>query len=388
MGSLLRKIMFTHNKLPAAILLACTSSTAYALDPAAMDFDGIQVTPTLEVAGTHDSNYEATPTAESAWITSITPSVTITAFGRKSQYDLNYTLNHKAFNKSGAKNLTSHYLSATAALEFDVRNQLGLSASIANTEESANAFTPGELNAFKTSTIGANYVYGAESATGNIELGFQKASKRSANDFNKDQENDVNTTSAGFIYKATAKTKLTAEMISRDFDYISNTALNSRNTSYLLGARWEATAQTTGFARFGKQTKDYDTAGIKSANGNRWSLSVDWAPKSYSVVNIAANQLIDEGTYGANFTKTTNQSIAWNHDWGRGYTSTLSYTNSFKDYDATREDKVNAYGIGLTYMAKRWMDIAINYSKTNQDSNDNNFDYDRDLVTISVNLSL
>lgn len=380
--------MFTHNKLSTAILLACTSTSALALEPAAIDFDGIQVTPTLEVAGTHDSNYETTNDPEASWITSITPSVTVTAFGKKSQYDLNYTLNHKIFNKSGAENLTSHYLNATASYEFDARNQLGLSAALAKTEESANAFTPGELNAFNVTTLGGNYIFGAESATGNVELGLQKTSKRSANDFNKDQENDTNTLSAGFIYKATAKTKLTAEMITRDFDYVSNTSLDSRNTSYLVGARWEATAKTTGFARFGKQVKDYDASGAKNVDGNRWSLSVDWAPKSYSVVNVAANQLIDEGTYGADFTKTTNHSIAWNHDWGRGYSSTLSYTNSFKDYDNTREDKVNAYGFGLTYMAKRWMDIAINYSTTNQDSTDNTYDYDRDLVTVSVNLSL
>jgi len=380
--------MFTYNKVSTAVLLACLSSSAMAIDPAALDFDGIQVTPTVEVAGTHDSNYLATPNAEASWITSITPAVNIAMEGDKSLYQVDYILNHKIYHKSGAENLTNHSLKASADFNFDVRNNLSFNAGLNKTEDAANAFTAGELNAFTTKVIGANYVYGAPSATGNVELGFERSNKRSDNDFNLDQENDVNKINAGFIYKATAKTKLTAEVISSDYDYVDNDALDSRNTSYLFGARWEATAKTTGYARIGKETKDFDNSGQDTADSSRWEVNFDWAPKTYSVVTFKTSKLIDEGTYGAEYTKTNNNEISWNHDWGRGYTSHLSYSNIFKDYSTDREDTIDQFGVGLKYEAKRWLDFVFNYNFTTQDSTDNNYDYDRDIVSASVNLSL
>ena len=382
--------MSTQKKLYLSILLASSSHSALALDPAAIDYDGIAVTPTLEVAGTYDDNYLTLNDefAESSWITSITPTVAITAFGEKSLYEVSYTLNHQIFSDSGATNLTNHFLNANANFEFDVRNRLSIGANINKTETAANAFTIGELNAFTSKNIGANYVYGAPSATGNIELGVNRENYRSDNGENLDQERDSTSWNAGFIYKITDKTRLTTEVKQTNFDYVINDTLDSKNTSYLFGARWDATAKTTGYAKIGKTVKDFNESGKDNADLSTWEVSMDWAPRSYSVITLKTNQRIDEGNYGADYTDTVQHSADWRHDWGRGYVSNVGISLANRDYSNDREDDTNSYNVGLTYMAKRWLDINFNYRHTNQNSTDIDYDYERNVFKLSVDVSL
>ena len=382
------KFMNTQLKLHSAILLALSTQTAYALDPAAVDFEGIQVTPTLEIAGSYDDNYLTLNDPESSWITSITPNVKIMGFGEKSTFEASYMLNHQIYHEENADNLTNHFLSAKADFEFDVRNRLNLNAGYSRTQTASDAYTLGELNSFKSVNAGAKYIYGAPSATGNIEVGVNYDSIRSTNGENLDVERDSTGADIAFVYKATAKTRLTAEVAVQDFDYDSNDALDSQNTSYLLGARWEATARATGYAKIGKQDKDFDDSSIDNADLTNWEVSVEWAPKSYSVFTLGTNQRIDEGLYGANHVDARTNQLAWKHDWGRGYTSQMNYRNIDRDYSNGRDDEVNSYGLGVKYMAKRWMDIGLDYQSTRQDSSSKPYDYDRDVFKFSVNLSL
>ena len=382
--------MTKYKQVHLAVVLATMTSAAFAIEPAALDFDGIEVTPTLEVAGTYDDNYLATNAEESSWITSITPSVNVTLYGRKAVYQFNYALNHQFFEASNAENLTNHFVSASADYEFDVRNNLTVEAGYNKTESATSAYTPGELNAFNTANVGASYIYGSETATGNIELGVNHVAMRSDNGANLDQERDSTSASAAFIYRATDKTRLTAEIRGTAFDYVDSASLlDSTNLAYLVGARWEATARTEGSVKLGVENKDFNDSSLKDTDLTSWEASVDWAPLTYSVITLTTSQKIDEGSYNSSYTNSRNNEVKWVHDWGRGYSSKVNYINSEKDYVTTnRLDTINAYGVGLTYEAKRWMNIAFDYQASNQDSTDATYDYDRNVFKLTLNLSL
>jgi hypothetical protein len=385
-----KHFMTKYKKVHLAVVLATISSSALAIDPAALDYDGIEVTPTLEVSGTYEDNYLATSTGTSSWVTGITPSVNVTAYGRKALYQFNYALNHQIFEASGAENLTNHYINVSADYEFDVRNLLTVVAGYNKTQSAASAYTLGTLNSFSTANIGASYTYGAPSASGNIELGVNHVQMRSDNGVNLDQERDSTSASAAFIYKATDKTKLTAEVKGTQFDYIDSTStLDSTNLAYLVGARWEATAKTEGSVKFGIENKDFNDSSLKNTDLTTWEASVDWSPLSYSVVTLTTSQKIDEGSYNSTYTDSRNTEISWAHDWGRGYSSKVNFINTEKDYATiNRKDTINAYGIGLNYEAKRWMDIAFDYQSSNQNSTDATYDYDRNIFKLTLNLSL
>ncbi|GAB6069247.1 hypothetical protein JCM30760_03440 [Thiomicrorhabdus hydrogeniphila] len=382
--------MNKYKQVQLAVALATISSAAFAIDPASLDFEGIEVTPTLEVSGTYDDNYQATSEEKSSWITSITPAVNVAIYGRNAVYNINYALNHQLYEASGSQNLTNHHLNATADYQFDIRNALTVEAGYNKTESATSTYTPGELNSFSTKNLGASYTYGAPTATGNLELGANYEQYRSENGVNLDQERNSTSASATFLYKITDKTKLTAEVRGTQFDYIESTSLlDSTNLGYFVGARWEATAKTEGHIKIGKENKDFDSSSLKDTDLNSWEVSVDWAPLTYSVITLTSNQKIDEGSYDSSYTNTTNNEIKWVHDWGRGYSSNVNYTNTNRDYVTTnREDTINAYGIGLTYEAKRWMDIAFDYQASHQDSTDTNYDFNRNIFQLTLNISL
>lgn len=382
--------MNTYKTVSLSALLAVSSSPALALDPASIDYEGLEVTPTLEVAGTYDDNYSTLnkDIAQSSWIASITPSIKISAFGDKSLYEIDYTFNHQRFTDPDAQNLNSHFFDASAFYEFDVRNRLNIGANISKTETAANAFTLGALNAFTSKNISANYIFGAPSATGNIEFGINRENFRSDNNENLGLERDSTSWNAEFSYKATEKTRLTAEIRQTKYDYVISEILNAKDTSYLLGARWEASSMTTGYAKLGKRVKDFDQSDIDNTHLSTWEVSVDWEPKTYSIVTFTTNQRIDEGLFGANYIDTIEHAVDWRHDWGRGYESNFGASYSGKDYENGREDDTRSYNVGLTYMAKRWMDINFNYRHTNQNSNDLDYDYARNIFKLSVDVSL
>lgn len=381
--------MNTYKLVINSTIILAISNPVHAFDPAAIDYDGINVTPVLEVAGTYDDNYKTltAAAAQSSWITTIAPGVQIVGFGDKSTYTLDIAVNYQVYEASNAKNLTNLYAKASANFEFDVRNRLDMEAGYSKTESVANTFTPGVENSFTQTNIGASYTYGAPSATGNIELGFNNVNLRSNNGANPDQERDSQAYSATFVYRVTDKTKLTAEIDGSRYDYVSNTALNSTNIAYLIGARWEATAKTNGRLKIGSETKDFDDS-KPNANLTTWEISADWSPLTYSTFTFTTNQKIDEGSFGASYTDSTNNILNWQHDWGRGYTSQATISSLNSDYSSGREDTTTSFGVGLKYEIRRWADIAFDYQHSNRDSNVINGNYDRNIYKLTVNIGL
>ena len=79
--------------------------------------------------------------------------------------------------------------------------------------------------------------------------------------------------------------------------------------------------------------------------------------------------------------------------WTQGWTSAISTTVSFgtgdDDYDETnRSDDVTNYGISLDYEFRRWLSIGVAYDFDERDSNINAFDYERNIYSLNVSLSL
>lgn len=380
--------MNKYNTYLITSLALAHSGASYALDPASIDYEGIEITPVVEVSGTYDDNYRAIKDGTDSWIATIAPGVTITAYGDKTIYELKSGLKRENYTAQGTKNLTSYFAKGTGTFNFDIRNKLDLEIGYSKTKSVANALVVGTVNNFKETNFGASYVYGAPSATGNIELGVNHVIYRSGNGINLDQERDSNAFRAAFLYKVTDKTKLVAEINGSQFDYVTNTALDSTNIAYLLGAQWEATAKTTGYAKIGSETKDFDNPNQKNTDLTRWEVSVDWMPLSYSTITLTTNQQIEEGSYGASSTDTVNSGLQWKHDWGRGYASEVYLSSKTDDYKSVREDTTNAIGASITYNIRRWADIAFDYQYSDRTSTDNTQEYDRNIFKLTFNVGL
>ncbi|MNZ44901.1 hypothetical protein D3C78_625390 [compost metagenome] len=383
-------------KLHISLLaLAVTAASSSALAVEAMSIklaDGLEFTPTLKVSESYDDNFrEVESNEESSWITTIAPTFTLGAEGRKSAYKLSYTAVSDTFHSSHEDNNTDHHLTADAGMEFNDRNRLKLNAGYHDVEETAGLDQKVENDMYNTANVGGVYTFGAQSARAQIDLGANYEELRYTNSdrLNADKERDTTALRSTFYYRVAPKTKVLLEGRHTDYDYVSNTSLNSTNIGLLTGVTWEATAKTTGTAKFGREKKDFDDSSIGEKSTGMWEVGATWEPRTYSRFSLNTRQGFDEGDSGASTIKTQTTTLSWNHDWAERLSSNVSYTRMDQDYqDIEREDTIDTFGIGLTYEMRRWLDVGLGYKYSENDSDAANESYERNIYALSFTASL
>ncbi len=383
---------FKKNLLAAAVSLAL-SANAWALDPQTIKLaDGLIFTPTLEVSERYDDNFRAVERdEESSWITSIAPTFMLVAEGRKSAYALTYSAVGDIFHSSHADNNTDHHLTADAKFAFDARNRLALNAGYHRVEETASLDQEIENDKFSTVNAGGLYSFGAETSRAQVDFGanYEELRYQNSDRLNADKERDTTALSTTGYYSISPKTRILLEARHTDYDYVSNTRLDSNNIALLGGVTWDATAKTTGSVKIGGEKKRFDDSGISDADGSMWEVGVSWSPATYSTFNLKTRQGIDEGDSGASSIKSRSSTLSWNHAWLDRLSSEVSYTYTDQDYqDIERDDEIDTFGIGVTYEMRRWLDIGVGYKFSENDSTAANESYERNIFSISFTASL
>ncbi|WP_218281525.1 outer membrane beta-barrel protein [Pseudomonas sp. LPB0260] len=385
-------INFNARSLAVAVS-AALSANAWGLEPQSIKLaDGLTFTPTLQVSERYDDNFRAVEdNEESSWITAITPTFVLGAQGRKSAYALTYSASSDIFHSSHADDNTDHHLTADAGFEFDVRNRLKLSAGYHQVEETASQDQDIENDKFSTSNVGGVYSFGAESARGQIDFGanYEELRYQNGNNLNADKERDTTALSSTFYYRVAPKTRALVEARHTDYDYLTNTRLNSNNIALLGGVTWDATAKTTGTIKIGGERKRFDDSSIDDKSGSLWEIGASWSPRTYSTFDLKTRRALDEGDSGASSIQSQSTTLSWNHQWMERLSSDLSYTYSDQEYqDVTRDDKIDTFGLGLTYELRRWLDVGIGYKYAENDSSAVGESYKRNIYSISVTASL
>lgn len=376
-----------------AIAVSSVSSSVLAIEPMSIKLaDGLEFTPTLRVSESYDDNFRAVENnEESSWITTIAPTFTLGAEGRKSAYKLSYSAVSDTFHSSHKDNNTDHHFTADAAMEFNARNRLKLNAGYHDVEDTATLDQDVENDMYNTKNVGGVYSFGAQSARAQIDLGANYEELRYTNSdrINADQEYDATALQGTFYYRIAPKTKLLLEGRHTDYDYVSETDLNSKNLALLAGVTWEATAKTTGTAKLGREKKKFDRSVYDDESTGMWEVGVTWAPRTYSRFTLNTRQGYDEATDNASTIKTQTSTLAWDHDWLERLGSNISYTRTDAEYqDIQREDSLDAVGLGLTYEMRRWLDISIGYTYADNDSDAPDESYTRNIYFITFNASL
>lgn len=388
-----------------AIAISAASSSALAVEAASIKLaDGLEFTPTLQVSESYDDNIRAVErNEESSWVTTIAPTFTLGAEGRKSAYQVSYNAVSDIFHSNQKDNNTDHHFTADAGFEFNDRNRLELNAGYHEIEDTVSLDQQTVLgqqvenDMYNTKNVGGMYTFGAQSARAQIDFGADYNELRYDNDsrlpngdrLNADKERDATALRSTFYYRVAPKTKVLLEGRHTDYDYVSNTDLNSTNIGLLTGVTWEATAKTTGTAKFGREKKDFDDSSIGEKSTGMWEVGATWAPRTYSSFSLNTRRGFDEGDSGASTIKTQSTTLSWDHNWAERLSSNVSYTRSDQEYqDIQREDTLDVFGIGLTYEMRRWLDIGIGYKYSENDSDAANESYERNIYALSFTASL
>lgn len=360
--------------------------------------------PALEVAVKRDTNIAIQPaaTAQSDTILYLRPSVRLEAQQGVNIYSLNYSGDYGRYRSSTADNFENHNLAANANLTFDARNHLTAKLQYLDRVDprgTLNLSTP-TPNEYSEPSVSGLYTYGAEDAQGKLEVAGGYFNKHYLNNRSVTTQLDNKRADYGatLLWRVQPRTYATFNLRQSKYDYTDPAStLDSTDTFALVGVRWEATAATTGRFALGRQTKKFDSAGTAAGRqdftGTSWEGGINWKPLTYSSVDYNTYRRTFDSTGLGNFTVDQAHQVVWTHAWSSRVTSYLTglYVNSqFSNAPvaaaggASREDTTKSAGLRFTYNMRRWLNIGAEYTYTNRDSNDPNFNYNRNQYMLFV----
>jgi hypothetical protein len=377
---------------------ALLCANAWAVDPESIKLaDGVTFTPTLKVSERYDDNFRQVEHGrDSSWITGVSPTFVLEAEKAKSAYRLSYKADSDTFHSSTKDNNTDHYLDAEAKYKFDSRNQLKLDAGYQRIEETATLdHTPLDQNPqndkYTVSHAGGMYTYGARSARGQVEVGvdYEQLRYQNSDGINNDKERNTTALVSTFYYRVAPKTRVLIEGRYTDYDYVSNTTLDSQNVAVLGGVTWEATAKTSGTVKLGAEKKSFDDSTGGSKIGTLGEISAKWKPRTYSTFEAKAGRQLIEGHDGADAIEQTDATLSWEHYWLKRFATNVGYTHASENYqNINRQDKIDLFVVGATYKMRRWLDVGLMYKRTKDDSTALNESYQRNIYIISFTAGL
>jgi len=394
---------------------------------------GFLLTPSVNFKQGHDNNVtSAKEETSSSWITVFQPSLNaVTEFGEfgKHNFEMDWTFTHGAYHASLEDSYNDHDVSGKLNYELAQKHRLMAQAGyIQGHEERGSRFSLGagntlaEPDTYKQVFGGLQYTYGEPTADARLELeiGYLDNNYRSifeerSNEvlFDTTKERDRSTVKYGgtFYYKVGAATDITVELWNSDinYDFTENpqNLLDSEENRALLGAKWEATALTTGFFKIGYTKKDFELEQRDSFGSLVWEAEVLWEPKTYSKFKFTTGQTTDETNgegffFGsnapvkANVVENTQYAIEWTHQWRERITSKLGYAISDDIYIATdptseleiREDNNSAITAAIFYDMNYWLSFSLDYKYSDRESTNENYIYDRDFINLGVRIAL
>ena len=238
------------------------------------------------------------------------------------------------------------------------------------------------------------FSYGAPGAQGRIEIDAGAYSRRYQNNRLTTEASDRNTTQLGgtFLWRVAPKTELLALAQLRSIDYsLATSTQSSAETRYQVGAKWDATAKTTGIFKFGLLEKKFGNSARTDFSGTSWDGTVRWSPLTYSVFDFFTSKATNESTGSGDFLLTQTYGVTWNHAWNSRF-STVGLASWRKDdfigTGGGRVDKTSIFGAKAAYQWQRWLRFGAEYTMTDRVSNPNTFDYTRHLWMFTVGASL
>jgi hypothetical protein len=329
----------------------------------------------------HDDNLQQTDDKDSRKQVVDSAFVNLTANGdasfAKGQYKIGATLDTSSYIDSpndnytdtGVKASANYTLSKRASTKFGVNYARGHDP-VGDTDRASS--TP---ETWDTVGVNAGVVYGREESKGRVEATAGYLGKRYDEFSSPVKTEDTNTASliGTFYYKIQPKTELLFELSHENIDYVA-TQSAGRDNQYQkarVGAKWQATAKTSGTAKVGYARKDFEQTGAEDANGLDWEVGVDWEATPRSLVSLTTSRSVSDTTSGtsADYITTQNLNLSVVHDWTRKVKTTASVGFSNDEYGISdREEDTFNYSLGAEYLLNSAVSVGGLVNGTTRDS--------------------
>jgi len=387
-----------------SLIAATTASTSvYAVQPQGIQLgSGVTMLPGVEVSISNDSNIYLSADGEtSSRITRIRPNVGLVADLGVTQLNAYYQLENGAYSEDSDDNYLDQLFVLGADVEMTSRQSLGLDLKInaahdprgSGSTQDVGDVTQFDIDEFKELILGADYTYGANTAFANATGYLESFSKTYSS--NKDRteslEHDKLKMGALLALRVTDTTRALVEVRNTTLSYSKDNAKDGSELKFLAGARWGLAAKTTGEVKLGLSDRQFDKNDNDADSRFSWEANVTWSPRSYSIVNFVSSQESVETAGGGSHVATSTIGLGWMHQFSTRFALDVNVANVSEEYvnsSDDRDDSTISYGLGGVFSPNKMLDIKLGLDKSNRSSNVKTFDYDRQVITLGVELAI
>lgn len=357
------------------------------------------VYPAIDLSYGHNDNlFSSNINRRSSSQTTIVPSVRLEGTPGPHRFDVTLRMDDTRYQNSSADNFTTTSLAGNAALAISGRAGLKLRA------ESRYGIDPrgstdrvgGEVpDEYTNHSVDGIFSYGAPGAQGRIEIDGGASIRRYQNNLANTAgfDRDTNQIGATFLWRVAPKTEILALVKRSEVDYqLASSTQDSTEMRYQIGAKWEATAKTSGIVKVGRSDKKFNTGfGRTNFSGSSWDAAMRWSPLTYSVWDFNTSKTTGESTGTGDFLLTQDYGVNWNHAWNSRFSSLAKAgwrQDEFIGTGGGRVDKTSTLGLKLTYQWQRWLRFGGEYTLTDRVSNPNVTDFTRHLFMFTLGATL
>ena len=359
----------------------------------------LTVYPGVDLAQGYDDNLFLRPSNRTtSSYTVLSPSVRAELKTGPQKFDLTLRVDDGRYHSSPADSYTDYSLSGNGDLVFSGRAGLKLRAEHRHGHDGRGSTDRGvsaSPDEYDNTGIDGVFRYGAPGARGRIEVNAGAFSRRYTNNRASTAASDRDTAALGgtFFWRVMPRTELLAQLNYTNVDYsLSTSTQDSTENRFLVGVKWEATAKTTGTAKFGRQNKQFDSAARSDISGtSSWDVGVRWSPLTYSVFDFSSSKQAGESTGVGDAVVGKNYGVTWSHAWSsrlRTQALTTSRNDTFTGAGVNRKDDTTSFGLKVAYDFRRWLRLGAELTHTERDSNGVDLNYKRNLLLFTVGATL
>ena len=393
-------------------LIAATASLpVHAVQPQGISLgSGVLLLPGVEISILNDSNiYFSEDDETSSRVTKIRPSLALLGDLGTTQLYAYYELENGSYSEDSDDNYLDQFFFLGTDVEMTSRQALGLDFSIKaghdprGTGSTQGVQNPEELltfepDEFKEIVLGADYTYGADSAFANVTGYIENYSKSYST--NKELtsvlEHDKLKLGALASFKVSSATKALVEVQNTTISYsdgnIAAKIKEGSESKILAGGRWDFAGKTSGEVKLGVANRSFDESENDSDSRFSWEANVTWTPRTYSVLNLFSSQEARETSGGGSHVASSLIAASWDHQFSTRFGLNASLSSFSEEYvnptSSNRDDSTLSYGIKGIFSPNKMLDLSLGIDNMTRDSSENQYDYDRQLLTLSVKLAI
>lgn len=238
--------------------------------------------------------------------------------------------------------------------------------------------------------------YGAPTAEGKLRLrgGVLNKTYRNNREDTAFLDHDGWLARGEFIWRWRPKTRLVVDYQVREtsFDESESRSRNAQEHTALFGITWDATSKTSGDIRIGSRRRQLQSSQFEDFSSLTWNAVLTWHRRTYSRVQLETGRDTAESfVQNAGFIDRRTVGVSWQHEWTRKFETDIFFRHIRADFVGNaneRKDHTNRTAISARYFLNEHFSILSSWSYADRTSNQDGRDFDRNVITVGIDLAI